>query len=207
MKGDQHYGGGKTPPTGNFFRCGKKGCIRHLCTKTKKEDGTPVNTDKVAAEMLAKAKAEGEARRAKWAVPGTTPGTVSPGTTEGTQMFIGGTVVPTFDELVSMEADNEGYCHTTYAFYQNEIQVDITACVDHAYNQSHLRLDRFDVLCDNQSTSHVIVEQLFVRNVRTCKWTLVLKTQAGVCRIDQIADLPGVGTVWFYPEGVANIFP
>ena len=33
----------------------------------------------------------------------------------------------------------------------------------------------------------------------------MLKTQAGICRIDQIADLPGVGTVWFYPEGVANI--
>ena len=151
--------------------------------------------------MLAKAKAEGVARRAKWIAPGTTPGT-----TEGTQMFIDGTIVLTFDELVVlMEADNEGYCHTTYAFYQNEIQVDVTGLVDHACNQSHTRLDRFDILCDNQSTSHVIVERSFVRNIRTCKWTLVLKTQAGVCRIDQIADLPGVGTVWFYPDGVANI--
>lgn len=91
--------------------------------------------------MLAKAKAEGVARRAKWIAPGTTPGT-----TEGTQMFIGGTIVLTFDELVVlMEADNEGYCHTTYAFYQNEIQVDVTGLVDHAYNQSHTRLDRFEL--------------------------------------------------------------
>ena len=34
---------------------------------------------------------------------------------------------------------------------------------------------------------------------------LVLRTQAGEYRIDQIAELPGVGTVWFYPKGVANI--
>ena len=33
----------------------------------------------------------------------------------------------------------------------------------------------------------------------------MLRTQAGVCRIDQIADLPGVGAVWYYPNGVANI--
>ena len=37
------------------------------------------------------------------------------------------------------------------------------------------------------------------------KWTLRLRTQSGECRIVMIADMPGIGTVWFYPEGVANI--
>ena len=34
---------------------------------------------------------------------------------------------------------------------------------------------------------------------------LVLRTQSGSFRISQIADLPGVGTVWYYPEGAENI--
>ena len=34
---------------------------------------------------------------------------------------------------------------------------------------------------------------------------LVLRTQAGEYRIDQIADLPEVGTLWFYPKGMADI--
>ena len=34
---------------------------------------------------------------------------------------------------------------------------------------------------------------------------LVLQTQSGSCQITQIAYLLGVGTVWYYPEGAANI--
>ena len=34
---------------------------------------------------------------------------------------------------------------------------------------------------------------------------LVLRTQSGSFQITQIADLPGVGTIWYYPEGAANI--
>ena len=88
---------------------------------------------------------------------------------------------------------------------QQDIEIDLTKCENHAYNQASTKLDRFDMLCDNQSTSDVIVGRCFVSNIRKCKYTLVLKTQSGVCRIDQIADIPGIGTVWFYPKGVANI--
>jgi hypothetical protein len=49
------------------------------------------------------------------------------------------------------------------------------------------------------------VNGAFVINIRQSKMTLVLRTQAGKCRINMIADLPGVGTVWYYPQGVANI--
>ena len=44
-----------------------------------------------------------------------------------------------------------------------------------------------------------------VIKIRDCVMTLVLRTQSGSCRITQIADLPGVGTVWYYPEEAANI--
>ena len=61
------------------------------------------------------------------------------------------------------------------------------------------------MLLDSQSTCDVIVNKDLVQNIRECKWTLCLQTQAGVCRIDHIADMAGVGTAWYYAEGVANI--
>jgi len=51
----------------------------------------------------------------------------------------------------------------------------------------------------------VIVNNLFLRNIRNSNWLLVLQTLSGVCRINQVGDLPGVGTVWYYPQGSANI--
>ena len=33
----------------------------------------------------------------------------------------------------------------------------------------------------------------------------MLRMQAGVCSIDKIANLPRVGIVWYYLDGVANI--
>lgn len=29
-------------------------------------------------------------------------------------MFIGGSIIPVFDELVAVESNNKGYCHTAY---------------------------------------------------------------------------------------------
>jgi len=52
----------------------------------------------------------------------------------------------------------------------------------------------------------VIVNNLFLRIIRNSNWTLVLQTLSGVCRINQVGDLPGVGTVWYHPQGSANIF-
>ena len=62
-----------------------------------------------------------------------------------------------------------------------------------------------EILLDSQSPADVIVNLMFVINIRLCKWILRLLTQIGDCCINLIADLPGVGTVWFYPPGVANI--
>ena len=42
-------------------------------------------------------------------------------------------------------------------------------------------------------------------NVRKSKWTLRLLTQSGECRITEIADMNGIGTVWLCGDGVANI--
>ena len=61
------------------------------------------------------------------------------------------------------------------------------------------------MILDSQSTCDVIINEAMVINIRDCVMILVLQTQSGSCRITQIADLPGVGTVWYYPEGAANI--
>jgi hypothetical protein len=78
---------------------------------------------------------------------------------------------------------------------------------NHVYNQtgSHKSMKLFDILLDSQPTCDIIVNVIFVTNIRKSKMTLVLRTQAGECRIDMIADFPGVGTVWYYPSGVANV--
>ena len=114
--------------------------------------------------------------------------------------------MPTFEEAVSSEDDHKGWTTSYDAFATKEININLHT-TNHTFNQAKVstRLDSFDVLNDNQSTSNIIVEKSFVCNICPCKWTLVLRSQAGVCWIDKIANLPGVGTVWYHIDGVANI--
>ena len=109
--------------------------------------------------------------------------------------------IPGFEEAILDEEEYDGQ-----AYCQSDIVLDLRD-KNHVFNQtgSHKSMDLFDMLCDNQSTCDVIVNPSFVKNIRSSTVKLILRTQAGECRINQIADLPGVGTVWFYPKGVANI--
>ena len=63
----------------------------------------------------------------------------------------------------------------------------------------------WQILLESQSTCDVTMDKTFPSNVRYCKWTLLLQTQAGECRINQIGDLEGVGEVRYYPKGISNI--
>ena len=93
---------------------------------------------------------------------------------------------------------------------KREMCIDLSK-KDHVYNQqgdwdaSRRDMKMWQVLLDSQSTCDVIVNRVLVENIRRCRWTLRLQTQAGECRIDHVADMPGVGTVWFYEDGIANI--
>ena len=60
-------------------------------------------------------------------------------------------------------------------------------------------------MLDGQSICDVIINDALVTNIRPCKWALQLETQSGNCCIDKIADMRGVGTVWLFREGIANI--
>ena len=69
--------------------------------------------------------------------------------------------------------------------------------VKHAHNQASRNRSKEDsqweLLLDNQSTCDVIINKDLLTNIRKCKWTLRLQTQAGECIIDEVGDLKGVG--------------
>ena len=175
------------------FRCERKGkCSAHDCTETTKEDRSTVNSKELIKEhCVAKQNASRAAYYKKKAVG-------------GSQHFMGSKVVPTFEEVIADKEPYENWYYEGHAFVQENIHVDIRN-TGHLFNQKSSNINRFEVLCDNQSTSNVIVTKEFLSNIRPCRWTLCLRTQTGTCKINQIGDLPGVGTVWYYPNGVANI--
>ena len=193
--GDQHYSNRNKPlPRGyNCFKCDRANCVgARDCPHDKKEDGSPVNDDDTSKKLLQEKQAETLARKAREEA--------------GSQHYMGGEIVPTFEEAIAREEPHDGYCHVGYLFNQNgDVEEDMTPYHNHIYNQSATKLSLFQVLLDSQSTCDVFVNPALLRNIRKCKWTLKLRTQSGVCNINMIGDLPGVGVVWYYPEGVANI--
>ena len=152
-----------------------------------------MNVDTTSKKLLQEKQEETKARKAK--------------EEEGSQHYMGSEIVPTFEEAIANEEPHDGYCHDGYLFNQNgDVEEDTTSYHNHIYNQSATKVALFLVLLDSQSTCDVFVNPEFFRNIRKCKWTLKLCTQSGVCSINMIGYLPGVGVVWYYPKGVANIY-
>ena len=106
-----------------------------------------------------------------------------------------------------------------YRFINLNLKIDIEGkkiCLDlsntnHVYNkhgeigEDKCRRKLWQVLLDSQSTYDVIVNPALVTNICKCKQTLQLQTQAGDYKIDKIANMAEVGTVWFYTNSIINI--
>ncbi len=61
------------------------------------------------------------------------------------------------------------------------------------------------ILLDNQSTVDVFHNASLLHNIREADSFMDIHCNAGITSTNLIGDLPGYGTVWFHPKGIANI--
>ena len=61
------------------------------------------------------------------------------------------------------------------------------------------------ILLDNQSTVDVFTNRRLLKNIRRSNKNMFIHCTAGVAKTNLIGDLPGYGTVWYHPDGIANI--
>ena len=61
------------------------------------------------------------------------------------------------------------------------------------------------ILLDNQSTVDVFHNADLLANIRESKGHLDIHCNAGVASTNLVGELPGYGTVWYHPKGIANI--
>jgi len=61
------------------------------------------------------------------------------------------------------------------------------------------------ILLDSQSTVDVFSNAKLLTNICDVKRCLTLYCNVGKAIITKKGDLKGYGTVWFYPDGIANI--
>ena len=61
------------------------------------------------------------------------------------------------------------------------------------------------ILLNNQSIVDVFTNQRLIKNIRRAKTNMFIHCTAGAAKTNLIRDLPGYGTVWYHPNGIANI--
>jgi hypothetical protein len=168
------------------FKCERIGHITKFCNYTKKENGDPINSN--------------EQRQVHW------------DKMSGENHYMEAEVVDAGefnfeDELNSEDCEKAyGFLHSTSTDMEVKKQIEDLRGKNHIFNQKgNGRLNLFHILFDNQSTVNVFCNGAFLCNIRTSKKKLHLYTNAGMVIIDKVGDLPGVGAVWYHPEGIANV--
>lgn len=190
----------------SYFKCGRvhPSCnsIRN-CKFTTKEDGSEVNAQQEINEKFKEIK---EMKKNQQKVI-------------GTSHVIDGEIIPAWDDAMSDEEFHDSNLVETWTFAQDGaidrcrkvVSFDIIQHYDHVCNQS-IQNDKKDcnrksqeILLDSQSTYNIIINKKLLTNIHCCEWTLRLQPQAGDCCVTQVSDVKGVGLVWHFPDGVANI--
>ena len=98
--------------------------------------------------------------------------------------------------FASLGVDNEEDNDTSFVFAQDVRLVEI---------QHGGRLPPEWILLDNQSTVDVFTNRRLLKNIRRSNKNMFIHCTAGVAKTNLIGDLPGYGTVWYHPNGIANI--
>ena len=102
---------------------------------------------------------------------------------------------------------------SNYAFVQeaiectndNEVVLNLRG-KDYIYIQEHSKEeDCTDILLNNQSTIHMMVNPQLLKNILKLEQMLQLYTNTGMARVTYEGDLPGVGGLWYYTGGIANV--
>ena len=70
---------------------------------------------------------------------------------------------------------------------------------------NHNEIPRTWVLLDSQSNVDIFINDDLLSNIRTADTYLDVQCNAGTASTNLIGDVAGYGTVWYYPDGIANI--
>ena len=97
--------------------------------------------------------------------------------------------------------DSDGYNLNAFAFCTVTHRHRVTFMQDEKYTG----LSKWWILLDNQSTCNVFCNKALLKNIRKVNRSLTIYTNGGKSVTNLKGDLEGVGTVWFDPEGMANV--
>ena len=88
-----------------------------------------------------------------------------------------------------------------HIFMQDELEGRVATLL----SQNKGKINPNWVLLDSQSTIDVFCNPKLLKNIRTVEKSIDIHCNAGITSTNVVGDLDGYGTVWYDPNGIANI--